>query len=757
MVIQYVANDMKSPKGKPKVYFACHPDDFDTTFSIISKDILCISSCAIWYDSSIASPAAQEGVEVTLEQALDEMQLVVIAVTSGFLHSESEARDRVLPYALEKNIPVLPIAMENGLMNEFNRNCAEIQVVERYVTDPTATAYEDVLKTFLDSVIIGEELAERVRNAFDAYVFLSYRKKDRRYAQRLMKLIHDNEQYRDIAIWYDEYLVPGEGFNEAILKAFEKSSLFAMVVTPNLEDQDNYVMRVEYPLARRRKAEDSEKQNDKFEIVSVEMYETPDKGEKPWRIDVSNLKNKQFEFEEIPGLVDEHRLPEMNRSFIDALNKAAKKENDGSSLHRFLIGLAYLSGIDVEINHERALNLIESAAEDHDDPCMEATAKLADMYMNGEGVNRNLNQALVWQSRLASQYKTAYDREHNPDAHKGYGTAYFKALRKLSYMYMDAGKYAEAVSSAEKALGFSDKLETEVGTREQKRDKAVILNRLGKLHIHRNDYTSAEKCFTEACKIYENLASEMKTYRSRRDLSISYEHLGDMYRKKENLADSGSYYRKAESIREQLYEQTQSLASCRDLSAIMTKLGNICKSTDRFDEAEMYYGRALEFDRGLALETKTVQAWDDYGVSLVKIGDIRKATGKFEEARVLYEEALSTFRKNAEKSDSMLIQDHIAGGCEKLAEIKGKTGQIEEAETLYTEAIRIRKLQCDTINSVSSFDALARTYYTAAYSIKDTELMTKAYDIWCGLSEKKSKFEKYRDNAEQIIQKWKEA
>ena len=69
------------------------------------------------------------------------------------------------------------------------------------------------------------------------------------------------------------------------------------------------------------------------------MYEQNNKeGEgTDWRIDFSNLKGKEFQYDEIPDLKDEHRPVEMNRSFIDALEKIAKKENDGSAQHRFLM------------------------------------------------------------------------------------------------------------------------------------------------------------------------------------------------------------------------------------------------------------------------------------------------------------------------------------------------------------------------------------------------------------------------------------
>ena len=109
-----------------------------------------------------------------------------------------------------------------------------------------------MLETYIKSVLVSSELAEKVRAAFDAYIFLSYRKKDRRKAQELMRLIHRNPLCRDIAIWYDEFLTPGEDFNQAIGKMLQKSDLFAPVVTPNLVNEINYVMTTEYPAARKQ-------------------------------------------------------------------------------------------------------------------------------------------------------------------------------------------------------------------------------------------------------------------------------------------------------------------------------------------------------------------------------------------------------------------------------------------------------------------------------------------------------------------------
>ena len=766
--MQYITRGMSNPKGKPKVYFSCHPADFETAFPLITEDLLRHANCAIWYEpqpgagpegtdaGQTVTPAGKDsgrtasagsGEESELEEILGGMQLVVFAVSSRFLYEANRAKDLELPMALRLHIPVLPIMLENGLGYAFSNTCAKIQVVPRYGTDPTAIPYDEVLETFLQSVLVGDELAEKVRDAFDAYVFLSYRKKDRRHAQRLMRLIHENPQFRDIAIWYDEFLVPGEGFNEAIKDAFEKSSLFAMAVTPHLEEEGNYVMRVEYPMARDRRSGRSD-----FEIVPVEMYEPADAVEgKDWRINPDRLKeHSEFKYREITNLRDEHRIPELNRTFVEALSRIAKKENDGSAQHRFFIGLAYLNGIDVEINQEKALELLTGAALDLV-PCMDATAKLADMYRNGEGVGADLGEAIRWQQLLASQYRSAWEINHDPDEHRGYGTQYFKALRKLSDMQREAGCVRDAVDIARQALDFCAQLEQEVGIREQERDKALILNRLGSLYRELGENASAEDCFGKACTIYEKQAREIGTARVRRDLSISYERLGDLCRKRDDCSGADAYYRKTKAIREELQEASASARSRRDLSAVLTKLGNVCKSRKEYAEAANYYNEALALDRVLAEEVKSPQARDDYGVSLVKTGDIHKAEDRMEEAALCYEQACGIFRENAEKTGSRIFLEHLAGGCEKLASIRKKTDRAQDAERLYAESVSLREKLYASGKTVPAAHALAVSCYNAAAYLKNREMMERAHQLWSELSTRHPEYGKYRDRAAKAL------
>jgi hypothetical protein len=241
------------PKGKPRVYFTCHPEDFSQYFEKICKDIFKTHDCAVYYTQDMAETIEAENLAVDLGQ----MNLFVVPVTVALLTEPSRAMEVDLAYAMEMHIPILPFLMDRGIDELYGKSekFGQRQYLVPDSTDSTEIRYEDKLKKYLESVLISDEMAKRVRSAFDAYIFLSYRKKDRRYANELMKLIHKNPGCWDIAIWYDEFLPPGERFTDSIRSAMEQSKLFTLLVTPNLlEEPDgkpNFVMGVEYPEARK--------------------------------------------------------------------------------------------------------------------------------------------------------------------------------------------------------------------------------------------------------------------------------------------------------------------------------------------------------------------------------------------------------------------------------------------------------------------------------------------------------------------------
>lgn len=354
--------------GKPRVYFCCHPEDFNKYFRILSNEILAKQNCAIWYNDG----AVERDEDFFLD--LKQMQLFVMPITTNLLCRENEALDIDFKFAVENHIPVLPLMQERGLEELFNTKCGDLQFLDKNNTDNTAIGYDEKLERYLSAVLIGDDMAERIRAAFDAYVFLSYRKKDRKYAQELMRLIHKNEFCRDIAIWYDEFLTPGENFNDSIKEALTKSDLFVLTVTPNLVNETNYIMTTEYPMAIKEGKP----------ILPAELVPT----------DKALLSQK---YEGIPECADAYDDTRISDALLESIKKLAIKENDNSPLHNFFIGLAYLGGIDVEVDNQRAVSLITSAAEGG---CEQAMQKLLDMYMNGNGVKRDYNEAIKWKMHL---------------------------------------------------------------------------------------------------------------------------------------------------------------------------------------------------------------------------------------------------------------------------------------------------------------------------------------------------------------------
>lgn len=419
-----------SYEKKQKVYFTCHPRDFDTCFEKLTGDILKTHDVAICYTESMTEPLTEDNRKYDIEQC----NLVVVPVTFRLLYENNRAMRDDIQYAKSVNMTILPMMMETGIDSIYSRpeNFGERQYISPYSTDRTAVAYEEKLKKCLDSIIIGKELAERIKKAFDAYVFLSYRKIDRAYANTLMRLIHSSPECRDIAIWFDEFLTPGESFKENIEQILNRCDQFTVLITPNVLEKvdngkgelvDNYVVSTELPLARKKKQEKG------TEILAVEMEETDKNALHSIEIDSTVTVDGDFK-----------------EAFISSLSEIALAQNDSDPEHNFLIGLAYLEGIDVETDREKAVELITSAAENG---LPEAMEKLYGMYENGVGVSLDYNESLRWAKKL-------YGHHLEKSGQKSTDT--IKAAQSLVAAYHYAGKHEEALGLIEEYYPIHEEL-----------------------------------------------------------------------------------------------------------------------------------------------------------------------------------------------------------------------------------------------------------------------------------------------------------
>lgn len=561
-MFQYKTKGMVSPQGKRRVYFTCHPEDYERFFERISAEVLNITDCAVWYSTD-------EDYE-NIDTDLGQMNLLVVPVTTKLLIKPCRTMKLDVPFALKNHIPVLPLMQEGGLDDLFSRHFGDLQYLNPNVRDETAISYEEKLKKYLNSVLIGDELAAKVRAAFDAYIFLNYRKKDRKYANELMHLIHKNDFCRDIAIWYDEYLVPGEDFNRAISDALQKSDLFTMVVTPNLVNEINYVETVEYPEAMKQKKP----------ILPVELEKT-------------NHDTLSEHYRDIPNSVDARDEATLSKVLKSALSRIARKENDTDPQHNFFIGLAYLDGIDVEVNHERALFLITFAAESKENCVPEAIEKLVSMYSEGHGVKRDYRTAAEWQRKLVEYWETEYRKSHDIEDYR----RLFSTLHNLGEQFYDLKNLDAAEDAYRRMLTLCEQLVKEHGTVDTRSDLSLCYEKLGDLWKERRGDSNAERdgesYYKKAIVNREELAKETGTVVARNELAVSYTKLGELYtmqfiphneqetKTKESFLKSlaitrsmaEELFQKAIAIREQLVEEIGTIDTRLNLAFSYSRLG----------------------------------------------------------------------------------------------------------------------------------------------------------------------------------------
>ena len=409
----------KNSNGLIKALFFSSHEDFDLYFKSITDKILKLyPNVAFYY--------AKDPEEIN-DELLDSISLAVCPITMSFLSDECKERKILFNKIIEKHICLLPILKEKGIDSIYYEVCGKIQYLDDVNDDETTLGFEHKLKTFLNDILIDDLTSGKIKDAFDAYIFLSYRKKDRRHANEIMRLIHKNDFMRDIAIWYDEYLVPGEDYSDAIEDALLKAKLVTLVVTPNLINEDNYVRNIEYPLA---------KEKDK-PIMAIMASQT----------DEDELKES---FKGLPLLLNINEPLEISKSLLEIFHAEGLKENDDPD-HLFFIGLAYLYGIDVENDTDKAIYLLDKASTEG---CIEASRKLISMYIEGQFIEADYTAADIVLKRILSQLEERKDTWKAEDYKES-----ISYLMQQNRLLVDCKEYLKALPLCKKAYELEDELD----------------------------------------------------------------------------------------------------------------------------------------------------------------------------------------------------------------------------------------------------------------------------------------------------------
>lgn len=710
--LRYKTRGNSLSTGKPYVYFCAHEKDFSIFFDRITDKILKVTNCAVFYDDGTGDVCDEE----TRFSDLLRMKLFILPVTTRFLCDETSRAMVEFRFAVDHHIPVLPILQERGIEFKFNEICGEMQMISEVSSDDTEIGFDEKLKMFLSAILIGDELTEKVRAAFDAYIFLSYRKKDRKYAQELMRLIHKNEFCRDIAIWYDEFLTPGENFNDEIAAALDKSKIFALAVTPNLINEKNYVMDIEYPMAK----------NAEKPILPAEIVPT----------DQEVLK--QY-YEAIPEVVDAHNPVALSEALMKVLETIAIRENDASPEHNFFIGLAYLSGIDVEIDRERALALITSSAEAG---LPEAIEKLASMYEHGESVEYNSKEELKWRLKLIDVLQEAYEKSNDISDGIRLLNAMWAVRQNIDY------PNDEKVKVCEWALEIAKQLWNTFNTPQAERFIGISYDNLAETLAYVGRLDEAEARFKEELDFDKQLAAKYGTHLYLRDLTCTYASIGKFYRlSKRDYKTAVYYYEQDVEIAEQLACDDASEQSLRDLAHTYKALAELCDNLSRLDDAELYYQKLIAVRERLVKESGREDASSQLASAHLEFARFYKEHERLLEAENEYLLNLQLKRETANTTKAAEDEASLDLAISQLIDFYIKINKPSSAISYGEELIRVAERYA--YSEFSYFNLIPGHAISSAYN-KNAEIF-EALGEW----EKELHFLRKRvENGENIAEKY---
>lgn len=343
---------------------------------------------------------------------------------------------------------------------------------------------------------------------------------------------------------------------------------------------------------------------------------------------------------------------------------------------------------------------------------------------------------------------TALLAEVRPPTEKELRLEEARKLHNQSYLLWRAGKYAEAIPVAERALAIREQelgaedldvavslvnlalvvnesgdyekgaslLERALKIREKKLgldhiELAVLLGNLGETYRILSDYAKAEQIHLRALEIREkNLPPNNP------GIAASLSYLSHVYLAKGDQDKSLEYALRALSIWEKALgpENNYTAQGLQGVGGAYSEKGD-------YKSAETYYKRALSiFQKNYGIEhPRTADAMGNLAVLYTKEGDYRQAEPLFKQTLAVMEKTIGKEHRN------------YALALYYLAVLYTNTGEYQKAESLYLQAITISEKLFGTQHPFITLylDDLARNYQAQGETAKSLEVLTRAHQL----------------------------
>lgn len=359
MAIQVETRLGVSPGRRGKVWLCFHRNDSEQVKNEFVPDLLRIKDCAIYYGDEE---------DDIFRVDWDVIRMVVIAISEDMLAQYGEQITELLAEGEKKYTPVLPVLI--GEDRELKTRAAEVlgKVQRLSYSRETIDVFMTKMSAEFDKYFATDDLRKKVIDNFRKKAFLSYRTKDRAEALRLMRAVHEDPELLDVAVWYDANLIVGKKYDKTILWELADADLFLLSVTPGIlekrtEEQDNYIIRIELPEARKLGKP----------ILAVDVNVEAKNWREQLELDATQCVGIGNVCTAVGGCLGRRAVSEMLPEEV------------------YLLGIAYHEGILVEKDAARGIALLrEAASAGH----VDAIHRLEEIYFYGIGTPVNYDEAL---------------------------------------------------------------------------------------------------------------------------------------------------------------------------------------------------------------------------------------------------------------------------------------------------------------------------------------------------------------------------
>ncbi|MBR2986532.1 MAG: toll/interleukin-1 receptor domain-containing protein [Clostridia bacterium] len=215
------------------IHISAHPTDRYLFFERLYGMLSAIEGCRVSY-----TEAPKDG----RQDLPDEVDMLVVIATEHYFTWQNSGYESEYLSAKSRGIRTIPLMLESHIVDLVNMRCSKSQYID------ASEDFEFALAAL--EAHIKNPLPREVDDSLPS-VFISYRRQEKKALRQLVEIIEKAPNYNAFTLWYDELISPGDNYSHAIMKALKESDFFILLVTPSLLEEGNYVMRAEYPTAKK--------------------------------------------------------------------------------------------------------------------------------------------------------------------------------------------------------------------------------------------------------------------------------------------------------------------------------------------------------------------------------------------------------------------------------------------------------------------------------------------------------------------------